>query len=165
MTYGVHLIAAVGQSGQLGLRGKVPWHGDPKYADATARNNAEFLRLTEGGILILGSVTARGLFGNEPPGRQILIWHRQMVNIRSGDLLGTAALLKDLRAKHPHRNIWICGGEMIYQLFMPYVDWHHIAAMPYDGAADTWMPPIIPGWKAYDYDPNVPGPETITRPA
>lgn len=144
MTYGVHLIAAVGLSGQIGLDGKVPWHGDPTYAEHTARDLAEFARLTEGGVLLMGSITARTIpLGFKPRGRELVVWNRHMMGAGTAELF-----LRDIRRTRPQRNIWVCGGEKIYQMFLPFVDWHHISVIPYDGAADRFMPPIIPGWAA-----------------
>lgn len=142
MTYGVHLIAAVGLSGQIGLRGKVPWHGLAKYADVTRRDLDEFARLTEGGVLLIGSRTAENLpSGFQPKDRVVIVWKRNMITNP-----GPKGLLGYLRETYAQRNIWICGGEMVYRIFMPFVDWHHISVVPYDGAADSHLPPIIPGW-------------------
>jgi len=152
MTYGVHLIAAVGLSGQIGLRGKVPWHGLAKYAEETVRNIEEFARLTDGGLLIIGSVTAGDMLrrpGSDLGNRKVILWNRRILQTFGGNL---AAFLADLKSTHPNRNIWICGGETVYRLFIPYVDWHHISVIPYDGAADTHMPPIIPAWSTLGAD-------------
>lgn len=146
----VHLIAAVGLSGQIGLDGKIPWHGDERFAYQTRADLKEFSRLTEGGILIMGATTAaqmpmmRGLDPSKlltmdlNGGRSLVVWTRRL-----GE--DPHDLLKAL--SHEGRNIWICGGQTVYELFIPYVDWHHISVIPYEGPADRFLPPIIPGWK------------------
>jgi len=133
---GVHLIAAVGLSGQIGLDGEVPWHGRPEFAEHTARDLAEFARLTAGGILIMGSVTAAKLPPTfKPKDRDIIVWHRHD---------DPAAVLMASR----NRNIWICGGQKVYEVFIPFVDWHHVSVIPYEGPADRFLPPILPTWRA-----------------
>ena len=131
---GVHLIAAVGLSGQIGLRGQVPWHGRPEFAEHTSRDLAEFARLTAGGVLLMGSITARSLPASfNPRDRHIVIWRRRY---------DRADVLQHYQKQG--RDIWICGGQKVYELFIPYVDWHHISVIPYDGPADRFMPSILP---------------------
>lgn len=135
---GIHLIAAVGLSGQIGLQGQVPWHGRPEFAEHTARDLAEFKRLTAGGILIMGSVTAEGLPPSfNPRDRQIVVWRQHY---------DPADVLRHYQKQG--RDIWICGGQKVYEVFVPHVDWHHISVIPYDGPADRFMPPILPTWEA-----------------
>lgn len=138
---GVHLIAAVGLSGQIGLDGKVPWHGDPRFKDETARDLDQFARMTAGGVLIMGSVTAANLpKGFRPGGRTIYTWSRK-------EWRSPHEMLVALTETYRYRDIWICGGQKVYELFTPHVDWHHISVIPYDGPADRYMPPMLPIWK------------------
>lgn len=135
---GVHLIAAVGLSGQIGLDGEVPWHGRPEFAEHTARDLGEFARLTAGGVLIMGSVTAEKLPSTfRPKDRSIVIWRRHYDPDEALRLYRTQG-----------RDIWICGGQKVYETFIPFVDWHHISVIPYDGPADRYLPPILPHWRA-----------------
>lgn len=133
---GVHLIAAMGLSGQIGLDGKVPWHGDPTFAEHTARDLDQFARMTAGGVLIMGSVTAHGLpKGFKLGSRSAVIWHRDS---------SPKVLIDQIRQSWPYRDIWICGGQKVYELFIPFVDWHHISVIPYDGPGDRFLPPMLP---------------------
>lgn len=137
---GVHLIAAVGLSGQIGLDGKVPWRGDPSLEEHTARDLAQFAQMTAGGVLIMGSVTAQSLPHQFQWGdRTIYIWRQNREEFLTPELM-----LKNLREAYPYRDIWICGGQKVYELFTPFVDWHHVSVIPYDGPADRYMPPMIP---------------------
>jgi len=135
----IHLIAAIGLHGQIGLNGKVPWHGLPQYAEQTRLDLAEFSRLTGGGTMVMGRVTAGSLpltllrSGNLEGNRRLAVWHRND---------DPAQFLSGLV-----RPIWICGGQKVYEIFIPYVDWHHISVIPYDGPADRFFPPILPNWK------------------
>lgn len=143
MTGRVHLIAAVGVHGQIGLNGKVPWMSDPAFAEHTQRDLAEFARLTQDAVLLVGSVTwadmqAQGVHGSEE--RPIFVWSRRCN-------CSPPAYLQRILDMCPGKDIWVCGGESTYELFMPYVDWHHVSVLPYDGPADRFLPPILPAWR------------------
>lgn len=142
MSAGIHLIAATGLSGQIGLEGKVPWHGDPKFAEHTERDLDQFARMTAGGILVMGTVTAKNLPKNfNLGGRELCTWSR------SERWASPAEFLIELRTTYKYRDIWICGGQKVYELFIPFVDWHHISVIPYDGPADRYLPPVLPIWQ------------------
>lgn len=136
---GIHLIAAVGLSGQIGLDGKVPWHGKPEFAEHTRRDLAEFARLTADGVLVMGSTTWPASQKFNRGNRHIVVWRRE--HWRS-----PVVMLEAIQASYPTRDIWICGGQKVYELFIPFVDWHHISVIPYDGPADRFLPPILPTW-------------------
>ena len=55
----VRCICAIGQSGQLGLQGKLPWEGrsEPIFADDVAR----FFALTRGHVLLAGPSTVSSI--------------------------------------------------------------------------------------------------------
>lgn len=138
----VHLIAAVGLSGQLSFKGDIPWHQDRAFQEHAQRDLAEFARLTAGGVLIIGRATLETMpMTFQPKDRKIVKWTRRIG-------MSPADLIQDAREAHPARDIWICGGQKVYELFIPFVDWHHISVIPYDGPADRWMPPILPTWTA-----------------
>lgn len=136
----VHLIAAVGLSGQLSFRGRIPWHQDPALVEHVQRDLRQFAKMTAAGVLIIGRATLETmLMSFRPKDRVIVCWTRSIG-------MSPADLIQDVRRTHPDRNIWICGGQKVYELFIPFVDCHHISVIPYDGPADRWMPPILPTW-------------------
>lgn len=116
----IHMIAAVGRSGQLGLDGRLPWH-DPE-------DLKWFKQMTMGQIVVVGWNTYLTL----PPlrGRSIYTMGRDetpeqtMANLNGADL-------------------WIIGGAKTYQKWLPFVDRFHINVIDYDGPADAWMPPLF----------------------
>lgn len=136
----VRLIAAVGERGQIGLGGHVPWHGDPDYEKETQQDLSEFYQITEGGVLVVGVMTAKNL----PPrfykevksySRVIRVWENRKTD--------ADAFMGRLLKEFPNRHIWICGGALAYKNFMPYVSWMHISRISYDGPADTYFPSIM----------------------
>ena len=136
----VHLIAATGLSGQIGLNGEIPWHNDPAFDAITRKDVAQFTRMTAGGVLVMGSITAKMLPANFREGdRAVLAWSRASFS-------SPRELLAYAQAVHRGRDVWICGGQKVYELFMPFVDWFHVSVLPYDGPADRFLPPILPSW-------------------
>lgn len=119
----IHLIAAVGKSGQIGLDGALPWRApeDLKW----------FRELTMGQTLIAGYRTAQTL--PPLPGRELLVMKR-----------GDTPLPYLVLAKTKNKDLWIIGGAQTYKLWAPYVDRFHISQIDYDGPADTYFPDIIP---------------------
>lgn len=136
----VHLIAAVGMSGQIGLNGKLPWQDDPAHKQWMAQDLAMFGAMTAGGCLIMGVKTLESLPSTwEPGNRQVYAYSRRGFGSWGGK---PAALIAHIGEAFPGRSIWICGGAVVYEDFMPFVDVSHISHSPYDGPADRWMPPI-----------------------
>jgi len=116
----IHLIAAIGKRGQLGLDGKLPWH-DP--------NDLRWFReMTMGQVCVVGHRTAATL--PPLPGRELVVC--------TGNPLDAVCSIGD-------RDIWVIGGAKTYALWLPYVGRLHINVIDYNGPADTWMPALVPG--------------------
>lgn len=118
----IHLIAAVGRSGQLGLDGTLPWHEpeDLKW----------FKAMTMGQTLVVGHNTAQGL--PPLPGRNVHVMKRH-----------DTPLPYIVMAKARGIDLWIIGGAKTYELWLPYIDRFHINRVDYDGPADAWMPTLF----------------------
>lgn len=127
----VGLIVAVGQSGQIGLNGEMPW----------PRNRPDlkwFREMTTGAALIVGSRTLPTLpeelrNGKDRYDRTCYVWGR---GIPPQDLIAR------IRAKSPGRGIFVVGGQLTYAAFMPFVERLYISRIQYDGPADTWFRPV-----------------------
>lgn len=117
----VHLIAAVGRRGQLGLGGKIPWHDPGDFS--------WFKAATMGNIVIVGWKTANMM--PDLPGRYVVIDNAEM----------TPEAVIDL-ADWKDKTIFIAGGEKTYRRYMHLVRRAYITRIDYDGPADTWMPPL-----------------------
>lgn len=136
----VHLIAAVGMSGQIGLNGKLPWQDNPSHQQWMRQDLAMFAAKTAGGCLIMGVRTLESLPSTwEPGNRQVYVYSRRGYGSWGGK---PARLIAHIEETQPGKPIWICGGAVVYEDFMPFVDVAHISRSPYDGPADRWMPPI-----------------------
>lgn len=121
----IHLIAAVGRSGQLGLNGGLPW------GDLFQEDRKEFRRRTTGGIVIVG--------------------HRTWPSVRHLDGTADRALLCDNTGVSPaafldlyrietDMTVWIAGGAKTYLRWLPLVRERVITVLDWNGDADVWMP-------------------------
>lgn len=122
----VRVICAIGQSGQLGLNGRLPWEGnrDPEYKADVAR----FFALTRGHVLLAGPKTIASV-------PQFAHADRELVVVRSS--MDPAQTL----AGFAGRIVFIGGGPPVWDSYAPFVQHWDITRLPYDGPADRWFNP------------------------
>ena len=114
----IHLIAAVGKRGQIGIDGTMPWLDDETMA--------WFRELTFGDIVVLGRRTFE----------TTRCWAD-----REKLCMSRAESPSDIINRYIDRKIiWIGGGATIYKLWLPFVEVSLIRQVSYDGPADVWMP-------------------------
>lgn len=122
----VRSMCAVGLSGQLGLRGQMPWEGDrrPEFQADVAR----FFDLTRGHVLVAGPKTVASV--------PAFAFHdRTIVAIRSAE---TPESVID---RYPGRVIYIGGGPPVWNAYAHLIRHWDITRLPYDGEADRWFDP------------------------
>ena len=122
----VRAMCAIGQHGQLGLDGDLPWAGErgPEYRADVAR----FFEATRGHVLIAGRKTAAS----------VPDWARQertIVAIRSSE--DPAEVL----ARFPGRVVYVGGGPPVWAAYARFIRHWDITRLPYDGDADRWFNP------------------------
>jgi dihydromethanopterin reductase len=124
--FNVRVVCAIGQSGQLGLHGRLPWEGskDPEYLTDVQR----FFELTRGHVLLAGPQTFRSF-------PSFAFVDRTIIEIRSGQ---TPA---ETIAAYPQRIIYICGGPPVWSAYAPFIRHWDITRLPYDGEADRFFDP------------------------
>lgn len=122
----VRSMCAIGQRGQLGLNGVLPWEGntDPVYK-ADVEN---FFRTTRGHVLMAGPRT----IGAVP---DFVARHMTLVVLRSNmDPEETLARFKS-------RVVFIGGGPPVWDVYARFIQHWDITRLPYDGEADRWFNP------------------------
>ncbi|ODA68694.1 Dihydromethanopterin reductase [Methyloligella halotolerans] len=122
----IRSIIAIGQSGQLGLNGRLPWEGNQgrEYKADVAR----FFDITRGHVLIAGPTT----IGAVPD------WayrDRTIFEIRSH------MDPEEVLAKFENRIVYVGGGPPVWDVYAPYIQHWDINRLPYDGEADRWFNP------------------------
>lgn len=125
MTY-VRAMCAVGQRGQLGLDGRLPWEGnsEPEYVADVQR----FFDATRGHLLIAGPATADSI----PAWARV---DRTIVTIRSSDDPERVV------ARFPGRVIYVGGGPPVWAAYARLIQHWDITRLPYDGPADRYFDP------------------------
>lgn len=134
----INLIAAVGENGEIGFEGRIPWLNDPRIANVTKADLAWFAKQTENGFLIVGGRTYREMLdmGFRPGTREVAVYDGET---------DPRTLIEGIET-HYSREIWICGGAYTYRKFMPYVQRFYVSRIPWTGKADAFLPPLLPNW-------------------
>ena len=146
----VNLIAAVGQSGQLGLDGRLACKNSDDlrwFKKLTCENPFDFV--------IMGSQTYKSLVENYAtpqipplPGRNLIIHHfhrtvyrkckygdENAYTIEEFDFMTPLQIIEKFGSK----NLWVIGGLQIFNIYLPYIQRFHIARLDYDGPADVYF--------------------------
>lgn len=122
----IRAMLAIGQRGQLGLNGVLPWEGntEPAYQADVAR----FFEVTRGHVIMAGPRTAESIpdFARSD---------RTIVTLRSW------MKPEDLFAQYPNDVIYIGGGPPVWAAYARFVEHWDITRLPYDGPADRWLDP------------------------
>jgi dihydromethanopterin reductase len=119
-------MCAIGQRGQLGLEGRLPWEGasGAEYVADVQR----FFELTRGHVLIAGPRTIASV----PP---FAFEDRAIRAIRSTERPA------EVIARYSDRVIYVGGGPAVWSAYAPFIRHWDITRLPYDGAADRWFDP------------------------
>lgn len=122
----VRCICAIGASGQLGLRGALPWEGHQgrEFIDDVAR----FFEVTRGHVLIAGPKTIASV-------PDFAFRDRTIAVIRSHEK-PTEVLIR-----YPGRIVFVGGGPALWDVYAPFIQHWDITKLPYDGPADRWFKP------------------------
>lgn len=122
----VRAILAMGQGGQIGLDGHLPWEGNPErdyVADAE-----RFFEVTRGHVMLAGPHTIATL-------PEFLRHDRTLVIARSSD--DPEAML----ARFADRVVYVAGGPAVWEAYAPFIRHWDINRLGYDGPADRWFRP------------------------
>jgi dihydromethanopterin reductase len=122
----VRAMCAIGQRGQLGLNGGLPWEGNRgrEYIADVER----FWAMTEGHVIAAGPRTVASIpsFAHES---------RTIFEIRSG------MTPEEVIGRFSGRVIYIGGGPAVWTVYAPFISHWDITRLPYDGQADRWFDP------------------------
>ncbi|MHA6688658.1 dihydrofolate reductase family protein [Mesorhizobium sp. A556] len=122
----VRVICAIGQSGQMGLEGRLPWEGSrsPEYKADVAR----FFEITRGHVLAAGPTT----IGSVP---ELARADRGLFVLRS------SMDPEETLTRFSGRVVFIGGGPPVWDAYAPFVSHWDITRLSYDGPADRWFDP------------------------
>ncbi len=122
----VRAMCAIGQRGQLGLNGHLPWEGNSgrEYIADVER----FWIMTEGHVIAAGPRTIAAI-------PSFARGNRTLFEIRSH------MTPQVVIGQFPGRVVYIGGGPAIWDVYAPFVSHWDITRLPYDGEADRWFNP------------------------
>ena len=122
----IRSICAIGQSGQLGLNGELPWEGykERPFIEDVAR----FFEITRGHVLLAGPTTIGAVPDFAKASRTCAV-------IRSHEPP------EEVLARYPGRVVYIGGGPVVWDVYAPFIEHWDITRLPYDGPADRWFNP------------------------
>jgi dihydromethanopterin reductase len=124
----VRAMCAIGQRGQLGLGGRMPWEGErgPAYVADVQR----FWEMTRGHVLLVGPKTRASI-------PAFAYGERTIVEIRSSEAP------TEVVGRFPGRVVYVGGGPAVWAAYAGMIQHWDVTRLPYDGDADRWFDP---GW-------------------
>lgn len=121
----INMIAAVSQNGYIGLDGKLPWH----YPE----DMRMFAQKTKGATVIMGRKTFESI-GNRPlPNRRNIVISRLAHGLGVMNETGIevfSSVPEALDTCDNGKDVWIVGGERIYEAGMEFADEIHLTIVP-----------------------------------
>ena len=122
----VRVMCAIGQSGQLGLNGGLPWEGNraPVYRADVAR----FFEVTRGHVLLAGPKTIASVPDYARTDRELFVVRSSMDP-------------EETLARFAGRIVYIGGGPPVWDAYARFVSHWDVTRLPYDGPADRWFNP------------------------
>jgi|UniRef100_A0A6C0ITY8 dihydrofolate reductase len=140
----INIICALAKNKTIGYKGSIPWHipKDLKY----------FKKITSGdkndNALVMGRKTWQSLptYPNTLPNRNsyIITNNPPLISRKNITFIEMPSTEDIITMKKKHSNIWICGGQSIYEYFInkPYIDKLYLTELNSDFKGDTYFPEI-----------------------
>lgn len=103
-----------------------------------------FREETLGKVVVMGRKTLESLPGGQPLyGRTTIVLTRD-VNYHVKGAVVCHSLEEALKKieQYPSEDVFIAGGQSIYEQFLPYCDIAHVTYIDYSYEADTWFPDL-----------------------
>lgn len=134
----IKMIVAMGENRVIGKDGEIPWH----YPE----DLQHFKEQTMGSTIIMGRKTfeSPGLL----PGREIIVLTRSE-EYPDKDVK-VARDKDDALEKATNDEVWICGGQGVYDQFMDIADKIFVSEIPEEPDGDTYFPEISNRYGKYD---------------
>lgn len=127
----IAMIAAVAKNRVIGRGGCIPWD--------LPEDRAHFRELTWGKIVVMGRRTYEEI-GHPLPGRTTYRISSTLHREEGG--CHTAASLEEVLRRERGRDIFICGGAMLYQEALALADHLFLTELSWEVEGDTYFPLI-----------------------
>jgi dihydrofolate reductase len=121
----IKMIAAVSQNGYIGLDGKLPWH----YPE----DMRLFANKTKNSTVIMGRKTFESINSRPLPNRRNIVISRLAngLGVLNNDGIEVFASVPEaLDTCDNNKDVWIMGGERIYEAGMEFAEEIHLTVVP-----------------------------------
>lgn len=139
----MNLIVAVDKNWAIGKKGKL--------LVSIPEDQKLFRQETMGKVIVMGRKTLESLPGGQPlyGRRNVVLTHDEKFSKKGVEVFHSLEETLDFFSQFPTEDIFIVGGSMIYEQFLPYCDTAHVTWIDYAYEADTWFPNLDrdAGWK------------------
>lgn len=149
----ISIIVALAKNRAIGKNGDLIWH--------LSNDLKHFKEVTSGHTVIMGYRTYASLPGQKPlPKRRNIIISSRLTEVPEGFELAKS-ILDAMKMVYNEEEVFIIGGGMIYEQFLPMTDNLYLTVIDKDFEADTFFPIInFNDWdlvdlKVIDDDPQI----------
>lgn len=101
-----------------------------------------FLRETTGKVVVMGRKTLESLPGGQPLGNRVnlALTRDRNYKVKGAVICHSVEEALETLDEYDSRDVYIIGGQSIYEQFLPYCDTAHVTAIDYTYDADTFFP-------------------------
>ncbi len=126
----ISLIAAMTNSRVIGKDNKLLW--------SIPEDMQNFRKLTTGNVVIMGRKTFESI-GKPLPNRHNIVISRNAKRIEGVEMAQSVDEALKMGKKH-HKDIFIIGGQQIYEQFLPLADTMHLSMVKKEVEGDAFFP-------------------------
>lgn len=138
----MNIIVAVDKNWAIGNKGQL--------LVAIPADQKMFREETMGKVVVMGRKTLESLPGGQPlHGRTtIVLTHDKSYKVKGAVVCHDLNEALEELKKYPSEDIFICGGQGVYEQFLPYCNVAHVTYIDYAYEADTYFPNLeaSPEW-------------------
>ncbi len=139
----MNIIVAVDKNWGIGNRGEL--------LVSIPKDQKMFRQETTGKVVVLGRKTLDTFPQKQPlPYRtNIILTHDKSFQVKGAIVVHSIEELLEELKKYPSEEVYIIGGESIYQQMLPYCDTAHITQIDHEYQADAFFPNLDedPEWE------------------
>lgn len=110
-----------------------------------------FMRETQGKVVVMGRKTLESLPGGQPFGnrRNLVLTRNKDYRIKGARMCFSLEEALEVLAAFDSRDIYVIGGQSIYEQFLPHGSAVHVTRIDYAYDADSFFPNLDqdPGWE------------------
>ena len=130
----MNIIAAVDNNWAIGFRGQL--------LVSIPNDQRHFREETTGKVVVLGRKTLQTFPQGQPLKNRtnIILSTDKKYQVKDAIVVHSVEELLEELKKYPSEDIYIIGGESIYQQMLPYCDTAHITKIDHEYQADTYFP-------------------------